>query len=175
MRDELEGILASGLDTSWDGGPFGQDTRVSLQEKRTGLLTLLGRFDVLAARAVGHRQGWVVTHGEPHTANVLWSAGGPRLVDWESLRVAPRERDLRWVLRDADGAEPLSAYLATTGLDLATSGIESDVDDMVELFDLEWTLWEVGQHAVRFSAEHPGDDDDRRFHRALLAELADLP
>lgn len=175
MRDELEAILASDLDGAWDSGPFGDDTRAVLQEKRTGLLALLERYDALAAHALDDRGGWVVTHGEPHTANVLWSAGGPRLVDWESLRVSPRERDLRWVLRDADGAEPLSAYLATAGLDLATSGIADDLDDMVELFDLEWTLWQVGQYAVRFAGEHSGDDDDRRFHRALLAELADLP
>ena len=114
---------------------------------------LYRRFDQLAAQALEGRERWVPTHGEPHTANVLWQLGGPVLVDWESLRVAPRERDLRTVLRGADGAEPLSAYVAHGG----TAELD---DDMVELFDLEWWLWEVAEYAVRFHGPHDGDDDD---------------
>jgi spectinomycin phosphotransferase len=107
---------------------------------------------------------WVVTHGEPHTANVLWLPGGPVLVDWESLRIAPRERDLRTVLREAEGAEPISAYAAHGG------DVELDAD-MVELFDLEWWLWEVASYALRFHGQHTGDHDDERFHQAFLEEV----
>jgi spectinomycin phosphotransferase len=83
------------------------------------------------------------------------------LVDWESLRLAPRERDLRTVLRGADGAEPFSAYVAHGGI--------ADLDDhMVELFDLEWWLSEVADYAVRFSRPHAGDAEEERFHKAFL-------
>jgi spectinomycin phosphotransferase len=125
---------------------------------------LYARFDRLAELALGSRQAWVATHGEPHTANVLWRQGGPVLVDWESLRLAPRERDLRTVLRGADGAEPLSAYVAHGG----TAELDAD---MVELFDLEWWLSEVAEYAVRFHGPHDGDEDDTRFHEALLTEV----
>ena len=44
------------------------------------------------------RPGRVVTHGEPHPGNVLrMQAGGLRLVDWDTVRLAPPERDL-WMV-----------------------------------------------------------------------------
>lgn len=163
LRSEL-GALLTRLDRPWTAGPFGESVRSALRRSGPELGRLYRRFDDLAARAVEHRDRWVPTHGEPHTANVLWRLGGPVLVDWESLRAAPRERDLRTVLRGADGAEPLSAYVAHGG----TADLD---DDMVELFDLEWWLWEVASYAVRFHAPHSGDADDERFHEAFLEEV----
>ena len=162
-RSEL-GILLTRLGGRWTAGPFGESVRKALRRSGPELGRLYRRFDQLAAQALEGRERWVPTHGEPHTANVLWQLGGPVLVDWESLRVAPRERDLRTVLRGADGAEPLSAYVAHGG----TAELD---DDMVELFDLEWWLWEVAEYAVRFHAPHDGDDDDARFHQAFLDEV----
>jgi len=162
-RSEL-GLLLTRLGGRWTAGPFGESVRKALRRSGPELGRLYQRFDQLAAQALGDRERWVPTHGEPHTANVLWQLGGPVLVDWESLRVAPRERDLRTVLRGADGAEPLSAYVAHGG----TAELD---DDMVELFDLEWWLWEVAEYAVRFHAPHEGDDDDARFHQAFLDEV----
>ena len=162
-RSEL-GSLLERLDRPWTAGPFGESVRAALRDSGPELGRLYRRFDELSAQALTTRDGWVPTHGEPHTANVLWQLGGPVLVDWESLRVAPRERDLRTVLRGADGAEPLSAYVAHGG----TADID---DDMVELFDLEWWLWEVAEYAVRFHGPHDGDEDDVRFHEAFLDEV----
>ncbi len=39
----------------------------------------------------------MITHGEPHAANVVHTEAGPVLIDWDTVRLAPRERDL-WVL-----------------------------------------------------------------------------
>ena len=39
----------------------------------------------------------MVTHGEPHPGNVLLTPGGPLLIDWDTVRIAPPERDL-WLL-----------------------------------------------------------------------------
>lgn len=163
-RADLEALLDTVGGPAWTGGPFSESVRIALSENAPQLRRLLVRYDVLAALAVERRDEWVPTHGEPHTANVLWAAAGPLLVDWESLRVAPRERDLRAVLRDADGAEPLSAYVAMGGT------VDLDAD-MVELFDLEWWLWEAAQYAVQFHAPHTGDADEVRFHRAFLEEV----
>ncbi len=163
-RAELERLLETVDGGPWESGPFGESVRVALRDNRTHILRLLARLDVLTAQALARREGWVLTHGEPHTANVLWQLGGPVLVDWESLRLAPRERDLRVVLRDADGAEPLSAYVA--------SGGTVDLDaDMVELFDLQWWLTETALYAVQFASPHVGDADEARFHEAFLAEV----
>lgn len=158
--------LLDRLDEPWDGGPYGDPVREALRAEAPLLRDLLARFDTLAAAAVARRDTWVPTHGEPHTANVRWTAAGPLLLDWESLRLSPRERDLRVVLWGADGAEPLSAYCAVTGLD--PDAIDGD---LVELFELEWWLWETASYAVRFHAPHEGDADDARFARAFLDEV----
>ncbi|MEO7058829.1 MAG: aminoglycoside phosphotransferase family protein [Lapillicoccus sp.] len=163
-RTELERLFATVDGPQWSGGPFSESVRIALRDNLAQFQSLLGRYDRLAALALARRDAWVPTHGEPHTANVLWAAGGPVLVDWESLRVAPRERDLGAVLRDADGAEPLSAYVAMGGT------VDLDAD-MVELFDLEWWLWETALYAVQFHGRHTGDADEERFHRAFLDEV----
>jgi len=69
------------------------------------------------------------------------------LIDWESLRLAPRERDL-----------------AT----LVHAGVATDGDPaMIRLFDLEWRLSEVWSFARWLQGPHEGDADDR----AALAGL----
>lgn len=163
-RADLERLLETVDGPEWTGGPFSESVRIALRDNAAQLRMLIIRYDSLAAAALERRGDWVPTHGEPHTANVLWAGAGPLLVDWESMRLAPRERDLGAVLRDADGAEPLSAYVAMGGT------VDLDAD-MVELFDLEWWLWETGQYAARFHAPHTGDADEERFHRAFLEEV----
>lgn len=163
LRGQMSALLHR-LDQPWTAGPFGESVRTALERSGPELERLYRRFDELAAQALGARDHWVPTHGEPHTRNVLWRLGGPVLVDWESLRIAPRERDLRTVLRDAVGAEPLSAYVAHGG----TADLD---DDMVELFDLEWWLWNMAIFATRFAGPHDGDDEDERFHDVFLEEV----
>ena len=91
------------------------------------------------------------THGEPHSDNQLLTATGRYLVDWESLKLAPRERDLR---------------------DLVDAGATVEADpDMLELFDLEWRLDEVDQYIAWFAAEHDGTEDDRIAFDDLMHEL----
>ena len=98
----------------------------------------------------------MATHGEPGLHNQLVTPQGRRLVDWESLRVAPRERDLT---------------------DLARSGVrwrwdEAEPDPaMLELFDLHWRLTEIGEYAARFQAPHTGGEDDHVALDGLMEQL----
>ena len=93
--------------------------------------------------SVARTRPWVPTHGEPHTANQLVTPTGRLLVDWETLRRAPAERDLR-VLVAARPRRPLRRR------DWA----------MVEMFDLEWRLDEIAQYARWFAAPHTGTASD---------------
>ncbi|MFD4669357.1 phosphotransferase family protein [Lentzea sp. NPDC058450] len=51
----------------------------------------LTELDRLAAALPPER---VVTHGEPHAGNVIRTADGLKLVDWDTVGLAPPERDL---------------------------------------------------------------------------------
>ncbi|MCW2793789.1 MAG: aminoglycoside phosphotransferase [Nocardioides sp.] len=95
---------------------------------------------------------WVPTHGEPDTGNQLATAEGVLLVDWESLMLAPAERDLR-TLADAGHPHPR-----------ATS-------ELLALFDLEWRLDEVAQYATWFEQPHGDDENDRLALGGLRHEL----
>ena len=59
-----------------------------------------GRRTTTGWRRVARTRPWVPTHGEPHTANQLVTPTGRLLVDWETLRRAPAERDLRVLVED---------------------------------------------------------------------------
>lgn len=138
-------------------GPHGEPARRAIAERRAELDGWVGRHAVLA-EAAGERR-WVVTHGETHTRNQLRSAprgGEPgRLwfVDWESVKLAPRERDLATLVQAGHGDR-----------------VRAD-RDMVKLFDLEWRLAEIDEYAHWFAAPHTGTADDRIALEGLLDEL----
>ena len=92
----------------------------------------------------------MTTHGEPHERNLLDGPDGPLLVDWESVKLAPRERDLRQV------------------------GLTGD-PRWIEMFDLEWRLDEISQYATWFEHPHGDTTDDRTALGGLRHELARDP
>jgi spectinomycin phosphotransferase len=146
FADRLRGRLA----TAWDGGAFAAQAHAALRDRLDAIAEWTQRYHALAALAREER--WMPTHGEPHERNQLVTPDGTLLVDWESLRLAPRERDLR-VLIDA-GASDIDASRP-----------------MVEMFDLEWRLDEISQYADRFESPHTGNASDRVALGGLLEEL----
>ena len=120
-----------------------------------GIHAWTDRYLELAATAVD--RPWVPTHGETHTANQLRTAEGIRFVDWESLKLAPRERDLSTLVQAGYGDQ-----------------VRAD-RAMVELFDLEWRLSEIDAYAAWFAAPHTGTVDDRVAYGGLEGELARDP
>jgi len=165
QRGDLESCLAS---DAWAGGPWSVPACRLVGDARPVLRACLKRLTLLGAAVNGSISRWVVTHGEPHTANVVHTPDGPRLVDWETLALAPRERDLREVLGSAEGEEPWYAYVEAGGLPEPLS------PDTVELFALQWHLGEVAEYSVRFSRPHQGTADDQRCFADLEDEVAAL-
>jgi spectinomycin phosphotransferase len=146
---DLADRLASLGRRAWGPGPYAERARAEVLRHLAGLETWTARYHRLADVARGHP--WVATHGEPHEDNQLLTPDGRLLVDWESLKLAPRELDLRT---------------------LADAGLATDADpEMLELFDLEWRLDEVDQYAAWFSAPHTGTADDHLAFDGLLHEL----
>lgn len=95
-RDKLAAALAS-LGRPWTGGPYAEPARELLAAHADRVAAMLAEFDGLVDQV--RDTDWVLTHGEPHPGNVIWTADGPRLVDWDTVRIAPPERDL-WLLGD---------------------------------------------------------------------------
>jgi spectinomycin phosphotransferase len=122
----------------------------------------LEQYDELVRGIAASDETWVVTHGEPHSANVVRTAGGMRLVDWETVRLAPRERDLVGIL---DGtANVLSAYRSE-------AGPVSPRAAALELFDVWWPLGEIASYVHLLRQPHVDSEDTKESWRELTEYL----
>ena len=146
---DLAETTATLTEEDWGPGPFATAARDAVRAHLADLDRWTRRYHHLAEVARG--RAWVATHGEPDSGNQLLTPGGRLLVDWESLKLAPPELDLRT---------------------LVDAGAQTDADlEMLELFDLEWRLAEVDEYAGWFAAPHTGTADDQIAFDGLLQEL----
>jgi len=98
---------------------------------------------------------YVVTHGEPGVHNQWLARGRTWLLDWESLLLAPRERDLATLVKEGRDVDQVPAH----------------DPEMVRLFDLEWRLSEIWSFATWLQGPHVGDADDHTALAGLADEL----
>ena len=111
---------------------------------------MFAAYDALAVAVRDADVRWVVTHGEPHPGNVIWTGDDTFvLVDWDTVAVAPAERDL-WDLGPLNDGE-WRAYTSS-------SGCAAVRPDALELYRLRWTLDEIAYYVDLFRSKH---DDDR--------------
>jgi spectinomycin phosphotransferase len=117
------------------------------------------RYDELAAELAASADAWVVTHGEPGSANVIRTRGGSmHLIDWDTVAVAPRERDLVLIL---DGsAEVLAVYQRT-------AGPVTPRPAALELFTLWWALADICEFVQLFRHLHDDSADTAESWRSL--------
>jgi spectinomycin phosphotransferase len=125
-------------DVAWTGGPFAEDARSRISASVPWVRELLVAFDRLAAGV--RRVPLVITHGEPHPGNLLMARGGAMLlVDWDTVGLAPAERDLWWL-------DPGIVAAYTREVD----------PDALELYRLRWFLDDLAYCLKRLrSAETP--------------------
>jgi spectinomycin phosphotransferase len=139
----------------WTRGPFGEEARAAIVDRLPDVDRWTRRYFALAEEADRHRDDWVSTHGEPHFANQVVTPDGLRLVDWESLALAPRERDL------VDAVDS----------GVATADSVGAREEMLELFRLDWRLSEIAEYTAWFSGPHGRSSDDRTALAGLHEEL----
>ena len=137
------------LNRPWNSGPFAEPTRQLLAKAAESYLQRLQEYDDLAAEVLASSEPWVITHGEPHRANVIRASGGAMLlVDWDTTLLAPRERDLRMVLDDD-----------LTGWDeyVAVVGDASLNPRAIELYRRWWDLADSAIYIALFRNPHARD------------------
>ncbi|MFC3744070.1 phosphotransferase enzyme family protein [Paractinoplanes deccanensis] len=151
-RDQLH----AGPRGPWAGGPYAEPARRLLAEHAGSVAERLARFDALAG-ALPPPRDWVVTHGEPHPGNILWTAEGLRLIDWDTVQVAPAERDI-WMLTGAE-----SRYERVTGRRVSEAA--------VEFYRLWWTLADIAGYTADLRGPHTEGPDAAAALRHLAANL----
>ena len=149
-RDELVRALDD-LATPWNDGPYSERARALLSRHARAVALLLARYDGLADEARARPDRNVLTHGEPHVENVIRTATGRMLIDWDTILVAPPERDL-WMLEPGDRSVTVR-YTEQTGTRVLPS--------VLDLYRIRWDLTEVAIYIAGFRKRHTDDADAR--------------
>jgi spectinomycin phosphotransferase len=155
QRHRLEAALRE-LDGTWTGGPFSEPARDLLARHARELRHWLDEYDHLAAQVDGAQPEFVITHGEPHSVNVLRAGDRLLLVDWDTAGLAPPERDLCHVSADAG---ELALYTDLTGRPVDQAGIA--------LYRLRWDLDDISIFTSQFRSAHARTPDAEKAWRGL--------
>jgi Phosphotransferase enzyme family len=134
---------------AWQGGPYARRAGELLQAHAAGLGVLVNAYAGLARRVAQRPDRMVITHGEPHAGNVMTTPGGLVLVDWDTVLLAPPERDL-WDIA-GDDQSLLDRYTGATGVQIDPEALA--------LYRLWCDLAEISEYLTLFRAPH-GDTAD---------------
>ena len=123
---------------------------------------MLELADRLSADAQKHGNAWVVTHGEPHAANVMRTANGRVLLDWDTVALAPPERDL-W-MPVFGGSDAADLYVRATGTQINEAALD--------FFWLAWDLKDLAEYLNVLRGPHQENDDTLRQYQAVTNAAA---
>ena len=149
-RRTLEAALDD-VHQPWTGGPLAELARRELASHADAVTALLDEVDQFAATEAESDVGLVVTHGEPHPGNLIRTADGLAMVDWDTVALARPERDL-WML--ADDETLIDAYERLTERNLDRRALSAH--------RLMWSLTDLAAYTLQLRREHQlGADSDR--------------
>jgi spectinomycin phosphotransferase len=155
-RGRLEAALRE-LNQTWSGGPLSEPARKLLAPHASDVTELLALSDRLSVEVARRSTDWVVTHGEPHGGNVMRVGDSHVLVDWDTVALAPPERDL-WMLIGDNGKE-VNGYEDATGHELDAVAMN--------FFRLRWDLADIAAFSDLLRSPHGHTEDTEKAYDAL--------
>jgi spectinomycin phosphotransferase len=150
-REHIEAALEE-VSEPWSGGPFSEPARNAFADHASDVAELLALADGVAADVAKRGGEWVVTHGEPHAANVIRTAAGHVLVDWDTVALAPPERDLWMVVGETE-----------------YPGVDREA---VDFFRLTWDLKDLAERLNVLRSPHGRTDDTVWAYDGLVQLVA---
>lgn len=160
-RGDLVKVLQC-LDSRWDTGPYGEPARSLLHPKAEAIRRALESCDKAAASVLASPDAWVVTHGEAHPGNFMRTDDALFLIDWETVLLAPPERDL-WLV--SSEVSDLEAYRSTR---------QRPVDvEALRFFELRWILVDIARCTAEFVSKH-AESPNLREELDVLRESLDV-
>jgi spectinomycin phosphotransferase len=133
--------------------------------RATDIAQLTACFDRLADLTGATRVSPVMTHGEPHPANLMSVEGRLVLLDWDTAALAPPERDVS-----------LIAFTGNEGVDRYQQAAGRELDPAVMmLYRLRWYLDDLASTIRIFRNRHRDTLDTRRWRDGLAGVLDQLP
>jgi spectinomycin phosphotransferase/16S rRNA (guanine(1405)-N(7))-methyltransferase len=135
-----------------------------LIENEVEIRRLITSYGALVAQYLRDPGPVVITHGEIHPGNAMVTEKGLVIVDWDTVLVAPPERDLWW-LAQGDGSV-LQAYADATG--------RASNEWLVDLYSVRWDLAEIASFAAEFRKPHEDTEDSRKALEILHSVVRGL-
>ena len=121
---------------------------------------MIDRADVLSLQRRHTTAAWVLCHADFHTWNVLRGADGQLwIVDWDETMMAPKERDLMFVI-DGIGRGLVSAHETTCVLQGYGDGAIDD--EALTYYRYAWAVQEMGAYAEEVMAADARGEVTRR-------------
>ena len=160
-RGDLETALGE-LGRPWSGGPYAEPARELLAGTARTVRLQLDSLDRWTPRLAAAEA--VITHGEPHPGNVIDAADGLTLIDWDTVALAPPERDL-WMVATESGDEA-RRYTELTGRRVDAA--------VLEFYRVRWALDDLSCFLRDLRAPHRRTLGTEHAWEALEATLADL-
>jgi spectinomycin phosphotransferase len=143
-RAGLEAAMRD-VDRTWTGGPYAEPARSWLAGHIDDLGRLLDDLDDVVRAVAATQVPPVITHGEPHPGNVMRSRSDELLlIDWDTVALAPPERDL-WLLA-SDAGEEAALYRDATGHEVNR--------DALSLYRQAWDLADIAVYIDQFRSPH---------------------
>jgi spectinomycin phosphotransferase len=135
------------LGQPWRAGPYAEPARALLAGAADRVRERLAAYDRLTEDAAAREP--VIAHGEPHPGNVLRAGSARMLVDWDTVGLAPPERDLWMVVSDTGEESARYAHLTGRGVD----------PGLLAFYRLRWALDDISSfvHRLRSAHEHTAD------------------
>jgi spectinomycin phosphotransferase len=135
---------SSGRPGNASAGPYAEPARSWLAGHIDHLGRLLDDFDDVVRTVAATQVSPVITHGEPHPGNFLHSSDELLLIDWDTVALAPPERDL-WLLA-TDSGEAAALYRDATGHEVNSGA--------VSLYRQAWDLADIAVYLDQFRSPH---------------------
>ena len=163
QRENLEAALCE-LHVPWCSGPLAEPAHALIAQRPENIRFLLGAFDRMVAEIERAHVQLVLSHGEPHPSNVMVVDGRLKLLDWDTVGLAPPERDLWWLTTASD---PLAEhYTAQTGRAVNPLALR--------LYRLRWQLDDLIWCVSTLRAPHT-ETLDTRLALSALPRCLEVP
>lgn len=160
-RAALDAALGE-LGRPWRAGPYAEPVRRLLSIAATRIRERLAAFDRLAEAAAACAT--VITHGEPHPGNVMRAGSARMLVDWDTVGLAPPERDL-WMVVSETGEES-RRYADLTGRNVDPG--------LLAFYRLRWALDDISCFVHQLRSAHGRTADAKHAWLSLKITVARL-
>ena len=125
------------IGTTESSDPISEELILFWRANHTRIAVLLERTAELVKRVRQARRPMVLCHVDVHTGNILLGEDqGMYVVDWDDAMLAPKERDLMFVLAEADAAER-DSFFAGYG--------ETEIDALIlAYYRHDWCVEDMG-------------------------------